>query len=71
VDVEEHDQADTDPDIKNEIDAAADPDQRGESRAVRRKPDEVKSRHSYERGQNCNRRRTSIFDPGVKEDPDQ
>jgi hypothetical protein len=53
------------------LDAAADPDQFGELRAVGRKPDEVKSRRSHEYGQNCYRRRTPIFGPGVEEDPGQ
>src|SRR5262249_848176 len=41
--VEQHDQADHHPHIEDEIDAAADADEFGEARRVRRKPHEVES----------------------------
>jgi len=40
--IEHHRQADADPQIEDQVDAAADPDKFGHQRAVRRHPDEIK-----------------------------
>jgi hypothetical protein len=69
--IENDDQAQACPDIKDEVDAAPDPDQFRELCAVLGHPDEVEPGHGDEHREYRDRRGPRVFAPGVDENPGQ
>ena len=69
--IENNDQAQAHPDIKDEIDTPPDPYQFRELRAVLGHPDEVEPGRRDEHRQNRDRGGSRVFAPGVDENPGQ
>src|SRR5687767_4096 len=71
VEVEQNENADDDPDINEEIDAAADADDLGKVGCMGGSPHEIKSSRRGNRTQEADDRRAAVLDPGIKQRPQQ
>jgi len=65
--VEQHDEADHHPHVQDQIDAAADPDQRRQAACLRGKPHEIKPGQRGEHGHQPDHGCPAILTPSIKQ----